>query len=85
MKTEDVYRKVGALDALQCVNALESFIHDNYYKIVNLAGNYESIRDCMSDILARGLDEVENIREMIHEAELAERSEKDCLWTDGCD
>ena len=30
-------------------------------------------------------DELRSIRRMIAEQEASERSEKDCLWSDGCD
>ena len=47
-----------------------------------------SFAELTSDILARGLEEIKSIDSMYDEQESEEeyeRSEKDCMWSDGCD
>ena len=47
-----------------------------------------SFAELTGDILGRGLDDLKSIDAMFEEQKKEdeyERSEKDCMWTDGCD
>lgn len=73
--------------------------HDELHELAK--DNRDGMQGVVLEILMLGLDELRSIRRMIAEQEASERSEnyedcrplfsererseKDCMWTDGCD
>ena len=78
--------KLGAVNGLQCVVAEIGWIYEHHDELHELAKeNRDGIQGVVLEILTLGLDELRSIRRMIAEQEASERSEKDSLWSDGCD
>ena len=78
--------KLGAVNGLQCVVAEIGWIYEHHDELQEFAKeNRDGMQGVVLEILTLGLDELRSIRRMIAEQEASERSEKDCLWSDGCD
>ena len=83
---QNTAEKYGVINGLQCVVAEIGWIYEHNDELHKIAKDYkDGIQGVVLEILSLGLAELRSIREMIAEQEAAERSEKDCLWTDGCD
>ena len=83
---QNTAEKYGVINGLQCVVAEIGWIYEHNDELHEIAKDYkDGIQGVVLEILSLGLAELRSIREMIAEQEAAERSEKDCLWTDGCD
>ena len=90
MTADEMNRRVGAAELQSLIACVYPWLNDHFVELEELARSLykNSHVALMDDVLARGLEEVKSIDSMYEEQESEEeyeRSEKDCMWTDGCD
>ena len=84
-------RRVGAAELQSLIACVYPWLNDHFVELEELSYSLykNSHVALMDDVLARGLEEIRSIKAecdaRAREEQEYERSEKDCMWSDGCD
>ena len=91
MTADEMNRRVGAAELQSLIACVYPWLNDHFVELEELARSLykNSHVALMDDVLARGLEEIRSIKAecdaRASEEREYERSEKDCLWSNGCD
>ena len=91
MTADEMNRRLGAAELHCLIACVYPWYNDHMVELAELSRSLykNSHVALMDDVLARGLEEIRSIKAecdaRASEEREYERSEKDCLWSDGCD